>query len=145
MTFYKEIEKIFPYLKSIRKLKTYLSFDVELPNSWKIPKKYTIEGKVVDQDKSNPGTRLISFVSDFNEDEIVLTTNNIKSIIDYNKELEEKEVLFVNKVEELKRIFEKQNLDKLQKLTFDIKEYKLTQEIDDDDEEQRDENPVASE
>jgi hypothetical protein len=143
MTFYKEVEKIFPYLKSIRKLKTYLSFDVELPNAWKIPKKFIIEGKVVEQEKSNPGTKLISFVSDFNEDEITLTTNNIRSIINYNKELEEKEVLFVNKVEELKRIFEKQNLDKLQNLTFDIKEYKLAQEID--DEEQRDEDPVASE
>ena len=57
--------------------------------------------------------------------------------------MEEKEVLFVNKVEELKRIFEKQNLNKLQQLTFDIKEYNLTQNID--DEEQRDETPVASE
>jgi hypothetical protein len=142
MTFYKEIEKIFPYLKSIRKLKTYLSFDVELPISWKIPKKYAAEGKVVEQEKSNPGTKLYSFVSEFNEDEINTTTNNIKAIIDYNKELEEKEVLFVNKVEELKRIFEKQNLDKLQKLTFDIKEYNLGQEIE--DEEKRDEDPVAS-
>jgi hypothetical protein len=143
MTFYNEIEKIFPYLKSTRKLKSYLSFDIELPNNWKIPKKFTIEGKVVEQEKSNPGTKLISFVSEFNEDEITITTNNIRSIIDYNKELEEKEVLFVNKVEELKRIFEKQNLDKLQQLTFDIKEYNLTQNID--DEEQRDETPVASE
>jgi hypothetical protein len=143
MTFYNEIEKIFPYLKSIRKLKSYLSFDIELPNNWKIPKKFTIEGKVVEQEKSNPGTKLISFVSEFNEDEITITTNNIRSIIDYNKELEEKEVLFVNKVEELKRIFEKQNLNKLQQLTFDIKEYNLTQNID--DEEQRDETPVASE
>jgi hypothetical protein len=143
MTFYKEIEKIFPYLKSIRKLKTYLSFDVELPISWKIPKKYATEGKVVEQEKSNPGTKLYSFVSEFNEEEINTTTNNIKAIIDYNKELEEKEVLFVNKVEELKRIFEKQNLDKLQKLTFDIKEYNLGQEIE-DEEQQRDEDPVAS-
>ena len=142
MTFYKEVEKIFPYLKSIRKLKTYLSFDVELPSGWKIPKKFAVEGKVVEQEKSNPGTKLLSFVSEFNEDEINTTTNNIKAIIDYNKELEEKEVLFVNKVEELKRIFEKQNLDKLQSLTFDIKEYKLGQEVE--DEEQRDENPVAS-
>jgi hypothetical protein len=143
MTFYKELEKIFPYLKSIRKLKTYLSFDVELPNTWKIPKKYVIDGKVIEQEKSQSGMKLISFVSEFNEDDITQTTNNIKAIIDYNKELEEKEVLFVNKVEELKRIFEKQNLDKLQKLTFDIKEYQLGKEID--DEEQRDEDPVASE
>jgi hypothetical protein len=131
MTFYTETEKIFPYLKSIRKLKNYLSFDVELPENWKLPKKYTIEGKVVEQEKSQLGIRLISFVSDFNDEELSKTIQNIKSIIDYNKELEEKEVLFFNKVEELKKIFEKQNLDKLQTLKFDIKEFNLT--IEDED------------
>jgi hypothetical protein len=125
MTFYSEIEKLFPYLKSVRKLKTYLSFDIEISANWKIPKKYVIEGKVVEQDKSTPNMKLISFVSDFNEEELNLTLTNIKGIIDFNKELEEKELLFVNKVQELKEIFEKQNLDKLQKLKFDIKEYNL--------------------
>ena len=125
MTFFKELEKIFPYLKSIRKLKGYLSIDVEISQNWKIPKKFTIEGKVVEQENSQPNMRLISFVSEFDEKELSTTVNNIKSIIDYNKELEEKEVLFVNKVEELKKIFEKQNLDKLQTLKFDIKEFNL--------------------
>lgn len=131
MTFYKELEKVFPYMKSIRKLKGYLSIDVEISQNWKIPKKFTIEGKVVEQENPQPNMRLISFVSDFNEQEVSKTINNIKSIIDYNKELEEKEVLFINKVEELKRIFEKQNLDKLQTLKFDIKEFNLTVEDED--------------
>jgi hypothetical protein len=130
MTFYKELEKIFPYLKSIRKLKGYLSIDIEISQNWKIPKKFTIEGKVVEQENSQPNMRLISFVSGFNDDEVSKTINNLKSIIDYNKELEEKEILFVNKVEELKRIFEKQNLDKLQNLKFDIKEFNLNLEND---------------
>jgi hypothetical protein len=131
MTFFKELEKIFPYLKSIRKLKGYLSIDVEISQNWKIPKKFTIEGKVVEQENSQPNMRLISFVSEFDEKELSTTVNNIKSIIDYNKELEEKEVLFVNKVEELKKIFEKQNLDKLQTLKFDIKEFNLKLEDED--------------
>ena len=46
--------------------------------------------------------------------------------------MEEKELLFANKVKELKEIFEKQNLDNLQKLEFDIKEYNLS--IDEDGE-----------
>lgn len=131
MTFFKELEKIFPYLKSVRKLKGYLSIDVEISQNWKIPKKFTIEGKVVEQENSQPNMRLISFVSEFDEKELSTTVNNIKSIIDYNKELEEKEVLFVNKVEELKKIFEKQNLDKLQTLKFDIKEFNLKLEDED--------------
>jgi putative hemolysin len=48
-----------------------------------------------------------------------------------SSELEEKEVLFVNKVEELKKIFEKQNLDKLQTLKFDIKDFNLKLEDED--------------
>lgn len=132
MTFFKELEKIFPYLKSIRKLKGYLSIDVEISQNWKIPKKFTIEGKVVEQENPQPNMRLISFVSEFNEKELSTTVNNIKSIIDYNKELEEKEVLFVNKVEELKKIFEKQDLNKLQTLKFDIKEFNL--QLEDEDE-----------
>ena len=131
MTFYKEIEKIFPYMKSIRKLKGYLSIDIEIPNGWKIPKKFTTEGKVVEQENSQPNMRLISFVSDFKDVDVSNTIANIKSIIDYNKELEDKEVLFINKVEELKKIFEKQNLDKLQTLKFDIKEFNLQLEDED--------------
>jgi len=141
MTFFKELEKIFPYLKSIRKLKGYLSIDVEISQNWKIPKKFTIESKVVEQENSQPNMRLISFVSEFNEKELSITVNNIKSIIDYNRELEEKEVLFVNKVEELKKIFEKQDLNKLQSLKFDIKEFNL--QLEDEDETGKPDGVVA--
>jgi hypothetical protein len=141
MTFYKQIEKIFPYLKSVRKLKTYLSFDIEIPSSWKIPKKFIIQDKVVEQEKAQQNMRLFSFISEFNEDDVTTTIGNIKSIIDYNKELEEKELLFINKVEELKKIFEKQNLDKLQTLNFDIKEFNLT--IEDEDQTGKPDGMVA--
>jgi hypothetical protein len=141
MTFYKEVELIFPYLKSIRKLKTYLSFDVEIPTGWKIPKKYIIEGKVVEQEKNSNDVRLISFVSDFNEEETNLTISNIKGIIEYNKEIEQKQLLFANKVEELKKIFEKQDLDKLQTLKFELNQFNL----DIGDEEQRNSDEVVTE
>lgn len=137
MTFYKEIEPLFPYLKSIRKLKTYLSFDIEIPASWKIPKKFTIEGKVVEQEKTTTELRLLSFISDFNEDETNLTISNIKGLVEYNKEIEQKQVLFVNKVEELKKIFEKQDLDKLQSLKFEINQFNL--DIEDERERNSDE------
>lgn len=141
MTFYKEIEPIFPYLKSVRKLKEYLSFDVEIPSTWKIPKKYVTEGKVVEQEKSSNDLRLISFVSNFTEEEVNTTTSNIKGIIEYNKEIEQKQLLFANKVEELKKIFEKQDLDKLQTLKFEINQFKL----DIDDEGQRSSDEVVTE
>ena len=141
MSFYNETEQLFPYLKSIRKLKNYLSFDVEFPQTWKLPKKYLTENKVVEQDKSTPGMKLLSFVSDFNEEEINKITGNINSIIEFNKELEQKELLFVNKVDELKRIFERQDLNKLQTLKFELNEFNLGI----NDEEQRDSDSVVAE
>ena len=45
MGIYKDIEGIFEYLLSIRKLKTYLSIDIELPNTWKIPRKFVSEDR----------------------------------------------------------------------------------------------------
>ena len=118
-----------------------MSFDVEIPSGWKIPKKYITEGKVVEQEKNSNDVRLISFVSDFNEEETSLTISNIIGIIEYNKEIEQKQLLFVNKVEELKKIFEKQDLDKLQTLKFELNQFNL----DIDDEEQRNTDEVVTE
>jgi hypothetical protein len=53
-------------------------------------------------------------------------------VIAYNKEREEKERLFQSKVDELKTIFEKQNLNNLQALKFEITEHKI--ELEDDEE-----------
>ena len=60
-------------------------------------------------------------------------TSNNKNIIKYNLEREEKERLFENKVNELKGIFEKQNLNSLKNLKFQLNLNKI--ELDDDEEE----------
>ena len=54
------------------------------------------------------------------------------NIIAYNKEREEKERLFQIKVDELKKMFEKENLNNLQALKFEITEEKI--ELDDAEE-----------
>jgi hypothetical protein len=132
MSLFTEFNILFPYLQSVRKLKTYLSFDIQFPDTWKLPKKYVSEGSVVENDKSANGYRFFSFVTEFNEESVIEITTNIKNIIDYNKEREEKDKLFQNKVNELKSIFEKQNLHNLQALKFDITEHKI--ELEDDEE-----------
>ena len=114
MSLFKDFEGLFPYLISVRKLKTYLSFDIEFPENWKLPKKYVNEERVVENGKQKEGVRNFSFVSEFNETSVDELISNIKSIIHYNKEREEKEKLFENKVNELKKIFENQNLQNLQ-------------------------------
>ena len=122
MNFYKDLQKIFPYLKSVRKLKTYLAFDVEFSDKWKIPKKFVDEETLLENESTETGKRFFSFVSTFNEEEVEKIFNNLRNIIKYNKEREEKDKLFQTKVNELKSIFEKQNLDNLQALKFEISE-----------------------
>ena len=125
MSLYKEFSTLFPYLQSVRKIKNYLSFDVSFPNTWKLPKKYVDESKVMEQTTTIPNERLFSFVSEITEDDVEKVSGNIQSIIKYNLEREEKEKLFDSKVNELKMIFEKQNLSNLKSLHFDIKQNKL--------------------
>lgn len=120
MSLYKDISQLYPYIISIRKLKTYLSFDISFPNTWKLPKKYVPENSAVEIESSVPNERAISFVSEFNEDSVNQTTLNITRIIQYNKEREEKERLLQDKVNELKNIFEKQDLSTLKSLQFNL-------------------------
>jgi hypothetical protein len=120
MSLYKDISQLYPYIISIRKLKTYLSFDISFPNTWKLPKKYVPENSAVEIESAQPNERSISFVSEFNEEAVDKTTLNIVRIIQYNKEREEKERLLQDKVNELKNIFEKQDLTTLKSLQFNL-------------------------
>lgn len=132
MSLFKEFNELFPYIVSVRKLKTYLCFDVEFPDTWKIPKKFINEERVVEQNKKNENMRFYSFVADFNETSVNDISNSIIQIIKYNKEREEKERLLESKVSELKKIFESQNLNNLQNLKFEIQS-KI--KLEDDEEE----------
>ena len=135
MSLYKEFSSLLPYLQSVRKLKEYFSFDVSFPITWKLPKKYVDENRVVEQDSKTSTHRFFSFVSEINEEDVERITSNIKSIVKYNLEREEKEQLFENKVNELKGIFEKQNLKNLKNLKFQLNANKI--ELEDDEEEVR--------
>jgi len=122
---YNELKDIFEYLVSVRKLKNYLTIDIEFPNQWKIPKRCVQEDKIIENQKVNENKRFFSFVSEFDENVLNKTVENIKNIIAYNKEIEMKESLLKQKIDELKKIFEKEKLESLQLLKFDIFEEKL--------------------
>ena len=122
---YKELKDIFHFLVSVRVLKTYLSIDVEFPIGWKIPKKFVQEDKIMENQKMSDNKRFFSFVSEFDEGTLNKTLNSIKSIISYNKEIELKEKLLKQKIDELKKIFESEHLENLQNLKFELLEEKL--------------------
>ena len=134
MSLFKEFQHLYPYIQSVRKLKNYLSFDIEFPLTWKILKKYVNEKNVIENDSTNKGTRHFSFVCEFTEESVGDIINSITNIIQYNKDKEEKERLFNSKVDELKSIFEKQRLDNLQNLTFLFESNNKKIELDDDEE-----------
>jgi hypothetical protein len=138
MSLYKEFSTLFPYLQSVRKIKNYLTFDISFPTTWKLPKKYVDENKIMEQESQIPNERLFSYVSEITEEDIEKVYTNLKNIIRYNLDREEKDRLFESKVQELKKIFEKQNLEKLKGLYFDIDEPKLIKPTLEDDEEQID-------
>jgi hypothetical protein len=152
MSFYKELLPFVEYLHSIRKLKTYLSFDMVFPTKWSLPKSIVEEGQIVGFEAENQNLKGISFVSPIDDSEVSKTMMKISKVIKLNKEKELKERLFKETVERLKSTFEKTDLDKLQNLYFDFDDGdtpELDVELDDDDNdsdyEQDEQGPVDTE
>lgn len=121
MNFYSQLKDIFTYLVSIRNIEGYIAIDIEFPETWKLLKKYVDETKVAEQRTDKAGKRLFSFATNFDEQDLEQIIGNIKNIIEYNKEREEKEKLFEAKVIELQQFFNKTKLTDLQNLTFNVK------------------------
>lgn len=122
------------YLKSVRILKNYVTFDMTFPSSWLLPKKGPENVEIL-QNSDKDGSVITSFVCENSTSLIDLIENTIKTVIKTNIEREEKERLFKNKVHELKQIFEKENLENLKGLKFDLEEFEnlLTQSNDEVD------------
>jgi tRNA uridine 5-carbamoylmethylation protein Kti12 len=130
MSFYKEIVPFVEYIHSIRKLETYLSFDMKFPIKWSIPKNIVDEGQVIAFEVEDQNTKGITFICPINEKEVSSILVKIGKTIKLNKERELKERLFKQTVEQLKQTFEKTDLDKLQNLYFDFDEGDLDTELD---------------
>ena len=118
--FIKSTEK---YLKSVRVIKDYISFDMIFPKSWSITKQQTKDVEVIKNDGQEVNKVIISFVSKFDKESIDKVESVVNTIIKTNLEREEKEKLFRDKVQELKVIFEKQQLDELKALKFDLDDF----------------------
>lgn len=152
MSLYKELVPFVEYIHSIRKLKSYLSFDMVFPTKWSLPKSIVEEGQLVGFETENQNQKGISFVSPIEESEVSKTLSRISKIIKLNKEKELKEKLFREAVEQLKSTFEKNDLDKLKNLYFDFNEEdetpELNVELQDEDDleyEQDDQEPIDTE
>ena len=152
MSFYKEIASFAEYIHSIRKLKNYLSFDLQFPSKWSLPKSMVDESQVIPFEAEDSNFKGISFVAEMNETAINSILAKILKIIKLNKEREIKEKLFKQTIDHLKETFEKNDLDKLKNLYFDFNEEdetpELNVELQDEDDleyEQDDQEPIDTE
>jgi hypothetical protein len=130
MSFYKELVPFIDYIHSIRRLESYLSFDMKFPAKWSLPKSIVEEGQVVGFETDNQNLKGISFVSPIAEKDVSIILTKIGKVIKLNKEKELKEKLFKQTVEQLKQTFEKTDIDKLQSLYFDFESAEINSELE---------------
>lgn len=115
------INKVSKYLKSVRVLKNYISFDFIFPSDWVMLKKLNDGIERLENDTQD-GNIIYSFVCENKKDIIDKVEKIFDTTVRTNIEREEKERLFKNKVQELKNIFEKEKLETLKGLKFDVEE-----------------------
>jgi hypothetical protein len=139
MSFYTELVPYIDYVHSIRRLESYLSFDMKFPAKWSLPKSIVEEGQVVGFETDNQNLKGISFVSPITEKDVSVILVKIGKVIKLNKEKELKEKLFKQTVEQLKQTFEKTDIDKLQGLYFDFESEDVSPELEINDDIEEDE------
>jgi hypothetical protein len=130
MTFYKHLENLFEFLASVRRLENFVSFDINFPSTWGLPKSLASETQIVPFETQDENKKGISFVCEFNEADVDKTVNIILKVIRLNKEREMKDRLFKEVVANLKKTFETNDLTTLEKLQigFDIENIKEEEE-----------------
>ena len=116
---FEEIKSLRPHFHSLREVQNNVSLDIKLPLTWRyddIIKPYsTIVLKVQDKnDKFN----LISLVSNATQEGYDVVFACANEIFKINKEEEEKQKLFQQKVKELQELFKTESLDKLKEINL---------------------------
>lgn len=116
---FESIKSLRPYFHSLREIQNNVSLDIKLPVTWivdDILKVYkNIATKV--QDK-NDKFILTSIVSSATQDGYDCVFAAALEVITVNKELEEKDRLFKEKVKELELLFKKESLNNLKQLSL---------------------------
>ena len=116
---FESIKSLRPYFHSLREVKNNVSLDIKLPLTWgyeNIIKPYTsINTKI--QDKNEQYT-LLSLISQSTQGGYDVVFACALEIITVNKEEEEKQRLFQEKVKELQELFKKESLDKLKEINL---------------------------
>ncbi len=116
---FESIKSLRPHFHSLREIEGNVSLDIKLPLNWRhedIVKPYrSIKIKV--QDKNEKFT-LLSLISSGTQDGYDVVFACALEILQVNKDEEEKQKLFQEKVKELQVLFKKESLDKLKDINL---------------------------
>lgn len=106
-----------PYVIGIRYLQGVQLVDAVLKEGWAVP-----DSKLIQKERVDGEENYYMFFSDREDVDIDDLLDYVQEIIDLNIEREKKFELLKQKVEELKRIFKENSLNKLQRLKFTFNE-----------------------
>ena len=122
MTLYSKILEFGQFFNSIRKHEDFMVIDLKLPLSWQDDKILKSRGGKIQMKvgNSNEKYKLVSFFNVFNEEGCDILLDEIKAIIKWNKDIEEKNELLNLKTLELQKMFAENNVDSLRRLNFEF-------------------------
>jgi hypothetical protein len=102
--------------------------DMKLPKIWKDKEILGSRGNKIQikLGKSNDTQKLVSFFSTFDDEGVTLLVDEVRAVIQWNMDQEEKNNLLNKKMIELQKMFTENNVDALRKLEFEFKEEKLS-------------------
>jgi hypothetical protein len=116
---FESIKSLRPHFHSLREIEGNVSLDIKLPLTWRyedIVKPYrSIKIKI--QDKNEKFT-LLSLISNGTQDGYDVVFACALEILQINRDEEEKQKLFQQKVKELQELFKKESLDKLKDINL---------------------------
>lgn len=148
---YESIKLLRPYFHSLREVQNNVSLDIKIPTNWNYEKTLSIykliQPKVQDKNERNV---LISLVSSATPNGYAIVLQCANEIIRINKENEEKEKLFKEKVSELEKLFNVETLDNLKEIKFinveqsDTTGIRLVEQGDDEGQPATSENEVET-
>ena len=116
---FESIKFLKPHFHSLREIQENVSLDMKLPLTWRyedVVKPYS-SIKIKVQDK-NDKFNLISIISHATQNGYDVVFACANEIVTINKEEEEKQRLFQQKVKELQELFKKESLDKLKDINL---------------------------
>lgn len=116
---FESIKSLRPHFHSLREIEGNVSLDIKLPLTWRyedIVKPYR-SVKIKIQDKNEKFT-LLSLISNGTQDGYDVVFACALEILQINRDEEEKQKLFQQKVRELQELFKKESLDKLKDINL---------------------------